>query len=463
MDLPLVIIFLGSLIFCAHFFNALFSVTKIPNVLLLLIIGILIGPVLGFVKPHHFGEVGPVFTTITLIILLFESGTNLKIGDLVKSIGSAFFLTLFNFIASAVIATLVARFLTSDLDWVSATFFGVIVAGTSSAVVIPIVKQLKMNEKGETILLLESALSDVLCLVIGLALLAGMRKGVVELTEILNTIWKSFLIAGGIGFAAGLVWSVLLHRVRALQNSIFTHLAFVLIVYGFVEWLGLNGGIATLICGITLGNAYLLQGSWVGFLIPSKPLQLVEKTFFAELVFILMTYFFVYVGVNIKFGAATIYVLALLIVVGIILARPFSIKFFVRSKMPIKDLTIMSIMAPKGLVPAILASIPLQYGLAGAQNIQDLAYAVVLLSILICAILVIVISKNPLAITFVRNTVRERSTDDQMDEAIEGAAADGTEVEITESTNESPEGSDQTGSDGAGGEEGTGAKPPETS
>ena len=395
---------IGLLIFGAHLFNGLFKFTKIPNVLILLVIGIIVGPILGVVREAHFGSVGPIFTSITLILILFESGTNLKIGELFKSIGSAFLLTLFNFIASAAIGTLVALTF-PDIDMLSAVFFGVIIAGTSSAVVIPIIKQLKMNEKGYTTLMLESALSDVLCLVIGLALLQAMKQGVFEMGAILNAIWKSFLFAFLIGFAGGFIWSIIIRFTRIIENSKVMNLAIVFIVYGLTEYLKLNGGIAVLIFGITLGNAHLLQNTFLRYIFPSKELLDNEKDFFSELVFIMSTFFFVYVGICMKFGSVGIYLLALLIVAAIIIVRPISIKLLVRTKMSFKDLSIMSIMAPKGLVPAILASIPIQYGLTGGDNIQMLAFAVVLLSILICSILVIILSKNPLKINYLKKVL----------------------------------------------------------
>lgn len=47
MDISVVIIALGLLIFISHTFNALFVKTRIPNVLLLMLIGLVIGPVLA--------------------------------------------------------------------------------------------------------------------------------------------------------------------------------------------------------------------------------------------------------------------------------------------------------------------------------------------------------------------------------------------------------------------------------
>ena len=55
-----VIAFVGILIFLAHLFTGIFSRTRIPDVILLIIIGVCVGPVLGLASPPLFGAVGPV-------------------------------------------------------------------------------------------------------------------------------------------------------------------------------------------------------------------------------------------------------------------------------------------------------------------------------------------------------------------------------------------------------------------
>ncbi len=403
MEIAIVIISLGLLIFFSHLFNSLFDKTKIPNVLLLLLIGIIIGPIGGWIKPDFFGSFGSVFTTITLIVILFESGTSLKFKEIGKAIGSSFLITIINFAASMVIASLLANFLTS-LDWISSIFVGAIIAGTSSAVVIPMVKQLRMGEKNQTILFLESAISDVLCLVVGLAVLEGMKLGALNVTDVFSKMWKAFLFAALLGIAGGFLWSIVLKLVRGIKNSMFTTLAFVFILYGIIEMMGLNGGIAALSFGIILGNSDVINKNRVFkkiFSFDTTSLNISEKNFFSELVFLLQTYFFVYVGICIQFGNILTYGVGLLIVILIILFRPLSIKLFTNKSTKIKDVAIMSVMAPKGLVPAVLASLPLQQNLMNIDGatIQDLGYSIVLFSIVICSILVIIVSKDPLFFT----------------------------------------------------------------
>ena len=146
MNIQSIVIFLGLLIFFSHAFNELFSRTKIPNVLLLLLIGVILGPIGGVVKKEFFGQMGSVFTTLTLIIILFESGAGLKFSELKKAIGPASIITILNFIITVVITVIIVPLFT-DVDRINAIFLGAIIGGTSSAVVIPMVRQLNLSEK----------------------------------------------------------------------------------------------------------------------------------------------------------------------------------------------------------------------------------------------------------------------------------------------------------------------------
>jgi NhaP-type Na+/H+ or K+/H+ antiporter len=397
MNIYATIIILGLLIFLSHIFNELFDKTKVPNVLLLLLIGIIIGPISGIVTTDFFGELGNVFTTITLIVILFESGSGLNFKEIKKAIGSATLLTLLNFFITIVLTSYISRWLLS-LDVISSVFIGAIVGGTSSAVVIPMVKQLKLGEKSTSILILESALSDVLCLVVGLALLDGMAEGVVSIGMVLSKMWKAFIFAISLGLLSGFVWSAVIGKIRSLKNSMFTTLAFVFILYGIVELLGLNGGIAVLSFGILLGNieGFVKTRKFRKiFAFESSGFNPNEQNFFSEVVFIMQTYFFVYVGISIQFGSPVIYATGFLIVLLIILFRVPGAMFLTGKGITKPEKTIMSVMTPKGLVPAVLASLPLQRSLAHGEIILDLGYSIVLFSIIICSILVVLLSIRP--------------------------------------------------------------------
>jgi cell volume regulation protein A len=93
-----------------------------------------------------------------------------------------------------------------------------------------------------------------------------------------------------------------------------------------------------------------------------------------------------------------------------------SIKLFAGKKIPGSELAIMSIMTPKGLVAAVLASIPMQQNLAFGDKIMDLGYSIVLLSIVICSVLVIILSKDPL---FIKKVVSRKHIESSAESGIE--------------------------------------------
>src|SRR5665647_253688 len=107
MDVALTVLFLGILIFLGNMFNRVFALTKIPDLLFLIGIGLIIGPILGLVSPASFGIVGPIFTTVTLAIILFEGGLHLRVETIRSSFRETVVLTSLSFIATMVLATAV--------------------------------------------------------------------------------------------------------------------------------------------------------------------------------------------------------------------------------------------------------------------------------------------------------------------------------------------------------------------
>ena len=90
---------IGIIIFAAHVFTAMFQKTKIPDVLLLILIGILIGPnFFNILKPQDFGFAGPILSSIALILMLFEGGNHLSINNLKESLRDSIPIALITFI-----------------------------------------------------------------------------------------------------------------------------------------------------------------------------------------------------------------------------------------------------------------------------------------------------------------------------------------------------------------------------
>jgi NhaP-type Na+/H+ and K+/H+ antiporters len=391
MSVSMAIIALGCLIFLSHIFNALFERTKIPSVIFLICIGIFSGPmVMNWATPAHLGNIGNIFTTITLIVILFESGTGLHIYDIKKSIGRATALTVTCFVTVLIISTFVI-FVLTNLDIMSCVFIGSVVGGTAVGIVIPIVKQLKLTEKTSTILFLESALSGVLSLIVGLAILDSMQYGGLSIMKVLMNMIMSLVIASAFGAVLGFAWTILHDRfLKNIKNMMFASFALAFIIYGICDQLKLNGGTAVLVYGIVVGNIdYFSKKNIFKRFNLGEDLVLNEnqRTFFSEIGFVLQTYFFVYVGICLKFSNANLFAISMILTTLIFIVRQFITKIIISKKTAKFEKEMISIMTPKGLIAAVMASLPLQYGLTHGEEIQGIVYCVVFISILLCSFL----------------------------------------------------------------------------
>mgnify|MGYP001299675588 CR=1 FL=1 len=396
------IVFVGLTIFLSHYFAALFKRTKIPDVLWLFTIGILLGPVSGLVRPENFGAVGPVFTTITLIFILFESGIEQRLEPLINALSGTAKITTYNFIGTCLVAGSIAYFST-DLGFLRSLMLGSIVGGTSSAVITTLVRQFNMTERSRTTLILESAFSDVFTLAVPLTLLSAYSLGRVDVAYVTGQMIAAFLLAAMLGMAGAFLWSVLLRQMRTLQNTVFTTPAFVFVIYGMVEILNFSGPIAALAFGITLGNIDVLGPPIMKNVISQKPISLndFERAFFSEAVFLLRTFFFVYIGISVRFHDWWPLTLGAIITGALFLLRIPIVRLSVPRNTRPKDAAFMAVMIPKGLGAAVLASLPAQQGVAGGEIIQSVVFSIILCSTFFTTILTFLVDKTWLSVVYV--------------------------------------------------------------
>lgn len=391
------IAFVGILVFLAHLFTGIFSRTRIPDVILLIIIGICVGPLLGLATPSVFGAVGPVFTTVTLIIILFESGIALKLNMLRSALGGAMILAPVSFFSTMAIVAGLSIWLV-DLEILPAFILGAIVGSTSETVVIPLVKQLKIKEETQTLLSVESSVNDVLSIVITIALVEAYTMGRFEIATVTGNLLAAFIVALVFGVAGALIWSVLLNRIHAIKNAMFTTPAFVFVLFGIVESMGFSGAIAALAFGVTIGNIESIRFPFFKTLTVREPVGLneTEKIFFSEVAFLLKTFFFVYLGISLELISNELIIIGLILTAVAFALRMPAVRFSIRSKMASKDISVMAVMVPKGLAAVVLASIPLQQEVVGGELIKNITYGVVLFSIVFTAFAVVFLEKTPL-------------------------------------------------------------------
>ena len=400
--MALKILIVGLTIFLAHFFVLVFKKTKIPDVLLLMIGGIIVGPVLGLIGQEDFGVVGPVVTSIALIVILFEGGVNLHLRTVFGALRHTVFITLITWAATAATSAYLMYSLT-PLGWSMAILTGAILGGTSSAVVVPMISALGMDERPKTVLFLESAITDVLCIVVTMGLLKALGSGDLSVGPILLRILLSFGAATIIGVAGGFAWALLLGLVRRFPNTIFATVAYVFLLYGVTELFGFSGAIAALAFGVSLANfSGLSLSTKKKKILEFRKVSRVDKLFFSEMVFLLKTFFFIYMGICMRFDKMVFFVLGLAITALVFLERFIIVRLVAYRKFTRRDVSIMTIMVPKGLAAAVLAFLPAQQGLAGAEWVQGVVIPVVLISITATSVLMVLIEKTPLKKVYYR-------------------------------------------------------------
>ena len=201
-----IIIGLALLFFLGHALNWFFIKTKIPDLLLLVILGYVLGPILGVIQPSDLGMVGGILSTTALIVILYEGGIHLSAKDLLTSSLPALKLSLVGFGLIALCGALVAYIIGMQSLVISA-LLGVGIGSTSSAIVIPMVKPLSIKGESKTILSLESAFTDVLAIVIFLGLVESAASGNYDAGKLLLGIGSKPLISLVVGVAAGLIWA----------------------------------------------------------------------------------------------------------------------------------------------------------------------------------------------------------------------------------------------------------------
>lgn len=440
MDTSLAILGIGGLIFLGHIFAALFDRLGIPDILPLMALGLIIGPLLGLVTPEAFGKVGPVFSTVALVAILFESGLELRFSDLKASLLGAVGLTILSFIVTAAVVTFVS-ITALHLTFMPGLLLGFIVGGTSAAVVIPIISKLPVSRDLKVGLTLEASISDVLCIIGTLTCLKVAETGSVEPGTVVGNLISSLVLASVLGIAFGLVWSYSLNFFHQLKNAILTTPAFLCLLYAITEMLGYSGPIAALSFGIVLGNVKQLPLPTVGrllglksdgteergmpianmllalgnFLAPrgvegesssdtrqyknlsgatARDLNFFDKAVISELIFIVKTFFFVYLGLSIQLKDQGQIIAGCLLTGWVYLFRILSTRLTLGPQWSAPDASLAAIMCPKGLAAAVLASMPVAAGLPYGHIIQNVAYAVILSSTVLTTLLLVLMQKG---------------------------------------------------------------------
>ena len=384
--MDIIIIGLSGLFFLGHALNWFFIKTKIPDLLILIILGFIIGPqVANLIQPDvHLGQAGKVLAIITLVIILYEGGLHLSFKDLMESSLHAMSLSLLSFFSITIVTTVV---LLPVLPMALALLVGVGIGSTSSAIVIPMVKPLSIRKQTKTVLSLESAFTDVLTIIIFLGLLEYLTVENSSGGQFIINLSSTPIMSVVIGIASGFIWAFLRKKTQ-ISKLPFAGEAVALLTYGILEFLSLNGALGVLSLGFTLANVNLFPPA-LRTLLEDKPVDSEELGILSAITFLLRTFFFLYLGLLIQIQSWSSVMWAFLLTGLIFITRYLSIRLTMKTnEISRLDALTATAMGPRGLACAVLATLPLQRGVDGGEWIQNLIFAVIPLSILGTSLLI---------------------------------------------------------------------------
>ncbi|MBT3298681.1 hypothetical protein HN385_07155 [archaeon] len=400
---------IGLILFFGFFADFLFRKLNVPDVIFLILLGFSIGPHgFNYVNPDSFGNIAPIFTTFTLLFLLFDGAFNINLSSLMKEFSNSFILTTINFVFSS---TLVAFSIwlfglwQGEISFIIALLGGFMLGGVSSSFSIPVLTRLNIDKRIYSLLALESALTDVFCIVFSLSIIEFLKIGDLGLRETMTQFVSFFAVAGLIGLIAGIFWIILIIKVFKEHNYVMT-IAYLLVIYFVAEFLKGNGAIATLFFGLILNNSKQLSSIIIG--LSSHHSEDKEKAitgdlgvsvttpseeyFYHQISFMLKTFFFVYIGILIDISDFKAVILGIGLSILIMLARLIS-NLITKGKEE-KDRSLINSIFARGLAAAAIAQLAIQEAIPHAEFLSKVTYIVITGTIILSSARVFITESN---------------------------------------------------------------------
>jgi potassium/hydrogen antiporter len=380
---------LGGLLVLAFVANRLFRWTRIPDVVVLMATGVVIGPVLGWARPEQFKDVTHAFGTLALILILFEGGLDLNIRETLSHFPGGLLFGVMAYGLTTVSAGLLAS-ASLGISRHDGMLAGAVVGCTSSTIVLPVLQQWKSQQGVKIILLLESTLGDILGVLTVGFLIGSHHAGGSAVGDFLTGFFSQVAISLGVSFLIGLAWTRLLPLLSEQQFWQVLTFSMVLLLYAGTESLGGSGLLAVLGFGLTISNLSGGRASLVPALFEfSRGESGAHEqilNFHAELSFLVRTFFFVLIGAVVELsGLRPIWPLLMGLTGVIFLARWGSIQLcrWTWRGFGAADREKILWMMPRGLITIVLAIEVVEVRGHGMEFLPPMSFAVILLTNLI--------------------------------------------------------------------------------
>lgn len=327
--------------------NRVSKLTRVPDIIVLLLVGITIGPILHLVNAQTFQGAVRILGTFALILILFEGGLELRLREAMRYVPAGLLLVFLSFGLSLALIAVTGRFLL-HLGWTDCLLLGAALGCTSGTIVIPALQQINTPAPVKVTLTLESALGEVIAVLMVGSLLSEEGSGSL-ITGLATNFSHHIIVSLALGFALGAIWSHIWPLIAGQPNANILNLAVVMGVYSVGDFVKGSGLLTVLVFGVTLAN------------LPRTPHMTRQGArllaFHAEFSFLVRSFFFVLLGVIAQFVSRQYIIPILGILAALVLARFLAVQ---GSRWVVRDVTrhdteLLFWMLPRGLVTAVLA------------------------------------------------------------------------------------------------------------
>lgn len=343
------IIFICALLLLAYLFDISSALTKIPSVILLLLLGWLVKQAVTALnlKIPDLNPVLPVLGTIGLILIVLEGALELEINrEKTRVINKAFLLALVPMLMVAFIIATTLFDIETD-SYKTALLNAIPFCVISSAIAIPSVRSLSPQKR--ELVIYESSFSDITgVLFFNFIALNGAINGLTFMH-----FGFQLLIIIAVSFASVLVLSFMLGHIS--HHVTYTPIILLMIlIYAISKQFHLPGLLFILVFGLFLGNLDKFSNSkWFSIFRPSKLEKEVTKFkgITNEVTFLVRALFFLLFGYLMETSellSLESLPWAAVIVTIIFLVRWFTLSIF---NLPVKTLLFV---APRGLITILL-------------------------------------------------------------------------------------------------------------
>ena len=352
---------------------------NVPGVVVLLAVGVLLGPDLAdVIRPQTLGSALSAVVGFAVAVILFEGGLNLEVRKLRWQAKPIRRLVTFGAVITACGGTLVSRAILG-WDWRLCALFGTLVIVTGPTVITPLVRRIRLKQPIATILEAEGVFIDAIGATIAVV---ALQVAIAPSGEALGAAALGIAMRLGagalVGVAGGMLLALLLRRPKIVPQGLenILSLSMAMMLFQLSEGLVPESGItAAIAAGMVLGNGR------------SHALQEIAA-FKEQLTVLLIATLFVLLAADIRIAdvvalglRGVLTVLALMLVV-----RPLTVFLCtIGTNLRLRDKLFLSWLAPRGIVAAAVSSLfaleLAHAGIPGGVELKALVFLVIAMTV----------------------------------------------------------------------------------